>query len=82
MIAYAGLPSLGVGAEVELANQYKIPVVLLFERGRSVSRHVRGIPVVSAEIQFERREDALRELEVCLVDMISRLPLRSLVRKV
>jgi 2'-deoxynucleoside 5'-phosphate N-hydrolase len=75
MIAYAGLPSLGVGAEVELANQCKIPVILLFERGRSVSRHVRGIPLVSAEIQFERREEALGELEACLEDMIGQLPL-------
>ena len=82
MIAYAGLPSLGVGAEAELANQYKIPVILLFERGRSVSRHVRGIPVVSTEIQFGRREEAVRELEVCLVDMIGRRPSRSSVRKV
>jgi hypothetical protein len=38
VIAYTGLPSLGVGAEVELANQYKMPVIPLFERDRHSRR--------------------------------------------
>lgn len=82
VIAYAGLPSLGVGAEMELANQYGIPMVLLFERDRSVSRHIKGMPSVSLEVQFSSREDALRELDACLKDMIGRLSSQPSVRKV
>ena len=50
VIAYTGLPSLGVGSEIQLADVHGIPVWLLYEKGRPVSRMVRGNPAVKAEI--------------------------------
>jgi hypothetical protein len=82
MMADTGLPSLGVGAEVELANQYKIPVILHFERDRSVSRHIEGIPSVVREVQFSSREEALRDLDVCLKELIGSLPSQPSGRRV
>jgi len=59
VIAYAGFPSLGVGMELEIANQAGIPVLLLAESDAPLSRMARGCPAVIGEIRFTTREDAL-----------------------
>jgi nucleoside 2-deoxyribosyltransferase len=69
LIAYVGEPSLGVGSELELANQNKIPIILLYEDGKRVSRHVRGIPSVLKEIRFTSVEDCVYELSQYLNDL-------------
>jgi len=66
LIAYVGIPSVGVGAELGRAAMNGIPVILLYERGARVSRLVRGIPTVVAEIQFNDYEDALAQLKSVL----------------
>src|SRR5437868_394055 len=38
IVAYAGTPSFGVGIEVEIARERGIPVILVAERDRTVSR--------------------------------------------
>ena len=46
VVAYAGIPSFGVGIEVELAREHGIPVILVVERDRTVSRLLLGNPAV------------------------------------
>jgi 2'-deoxynucleoside 5'-phosphate N-hydrolase len=66
LIAYVGLPSLGVGQEIEIAREKNIPVVLLMEKDRKISRMARGNPVIIAEIHFSDFEDALSQLAAWL----------------
>lgn len=66
VIAYLGSPSLGVGMELAYADTNNIPVILLYEEGKHISRFPRGIPSVIAEIQFNSYEDALIKLETVL----------------
>lgn len=53
VVAYVGLPSLGVGMELELARVACCPVCLLWEPGQRVSRMVLGSPGVSESILLE-----------------------------
>ena len=46
LIAYAGIPSFGVGIEVELARERGVPVVVVAERDRPISRLLLGNPAV------------------------------------
>jgi hypothetical protein len=66
VIAYVGVPSIGVGIEVEMANHANKPVVILAEQtkmiGRRITRMVRGNPAVMAEISFRDFEDAKFQL--------------------
>lgn len=66
VVAYVGMPSLGVGIEVELAHHANTPVVIMFEKSkgeaRRISRLVRGNPAVKHEIAFDDFGDALKQL--------------------
>jgi nucleoside 2-deoxyribosyltransferase len=66
VIAYIGIPSLGVGMELAYAETHNIPIILLYERGRVISRIARGVPTIAAEIPFEDYEDALNRLREAL----------------
>src|SRR5712691_3795395 len=46
VVAYAGTPSFGVGIEVEIAREHGIPVILVAERDRVISRILVGSPAV------------------------------------
>lgn len=63
VIAYLGYPSFGAGMELAYAETNSIPIILLYERGKYVSRFPRGIPTVVSEIQFSNYEDALIQLK-------------------
>ncbi|HEV2251335.1 MAG TPA: sigma factor-like helix-turn-helix DNA-binding protein [Candidatus Limnocylindria bacterium] len=52
LIAYAGTPSFGVGIEVEIARERGIPVILVAERERTVSRILLGSPAVVDVVRF------------------------------
>ena len=52
LIAYAGTPSFGVGIEVEIAREHGIPVILVAERDRTVSRILLGSPAVVDVVRF------------------------------
>jgi sigma-70-like protein len=52
LIAYAGTPSFGVGIEVEIAREHAIPVILVAERDRTVSRILLGSPAVVDVVRF------------------------------
>lgn len=67
VIAYLGFPAFGVGMELAYAETNSIPIILLYEKGKYVSRFPRGIPTVVSEIQFNDYEDALAQLKSVLV---------------
>src|SRR3979411_1071770 len=52
VVAYAGIPSFGVGIEVELAREHSVPVVLVVERERTASRLLLGNPAVVEVVRF------------------------------
>lgn len=62
LVAYVGYPSLGVGQEIEIARENNIPVVMLMENDRRISRMARGNPAVVAEIHFADHDDGLHQL--------------------
>jgi len=66
VIAYMGIPSFGVGQEIEIAQAHGVPVLLLCERGKPLSRMTRGSPNVVAEIRFDDFEEALHKVEAIL----------------
>jgi nucleoside 2-deoxyribosyltransferase len=66
VIAYLGIPSFGVGMELAYAETNTIPLILLYEQGKNISRFPRGIPTIISEIQFSSHEDALAQLRSIL----------------
>jgi nucleoside 2-deoxyribosyltransferase len=69
VVAYVGRPALGVGQEIEIARANGIPVILLYERGRSVSRMVRGNPAVTVEVVGRDLDNILQELKYVLAQL-------------
>jgi hypothetical protein len=67
LIAYVGMPSLGVGAEIELARIAAKDVVLWWVEGEKVSRMARGNPAVVGEIIVRTKEELLVGLRKYLV---------------
>jgi nucleoside 2-deoxyribosyltransferase len=78
VIAYLGLPSFGVGMELAYAEINNIPLILLYERGKNISRFPRGIPTVISEIQFSSYEDALAQLRRILEQWSVEYPMQPL----
>ena len=66
MVAYVGEPSTGTGIEIEYARTHNIPVYLMFEESKRISRMLRGSPIVRGEIIFTAEEDALEKLGLLL----------------
>src|SRR5213593_2332185 len=67
VIAYAGVPSFGVGIEVELAREHGVPVVVVAERDRPVSRLLLGNPAVVEVVRFADLDGLRRALATALV---------------
>ncbi len=63
IIAYIGLPSLGVGMELAYAEDRNIPIILMYEKNKQISRFPRGIPTVIKEISFNNFSEGLTLLE-------------------
>lgn len=59
LIAYVGVPSLGVGMEIMLAYEQQKPVIAVYEKGRAVSRMVLGVVPPERRVEFESLEQAL-----------------------
>lgn len=66
VVAYAGIPSFGVGIEVELAREHGIPVILVVERDRTVSRLLLGNPAVVDVVRFADLDGLRRALLLAL----------------
>jgi len=71
VIAYVGIPSLGVGSEIEIARENDIPVILLYEKNKKISRMIRGNPAIMAEISFTNFDNALQQLQAFLEEHCS-----------
>ena len=66
MIVYLGEPTTGTGQEIEYAKEHNIPVYLLFEQGKQITRMVLGSPNIKEEIEFTSEDDALSKLDSLL----------------
>ncbi len=66
VIAYLGIPSFGVGLELEIAREQGVPVIALMEEGAKVSRMATGCPSITAKLRFTSYDDALRQLRTWL----------------
>jgi hypothetical protein len=66
MVAYMGEPSTGTGIEIEYAKTHNIPVYILYEKGKRISRMLRGCPAVKKEIVFTDFDDAVRQFDAFL----------------
>lgn len=66
MVAYVGEASTGTGIEIEHALAHNIPVVILYEKGKKVSRMLRGSPAIKQEIVYTDESDALKQFEAFL----------------
>ena len=71
LIAYVGEPSTGVGIEIQHANLLKIPVILLYEVDKKVTRLAKGIPNLAELIIFDSKKDALKRLDAAVAKVIS-----------
>src|SRR5205814_9051917 len=71
VIAYAGVPSFGVGIEVELAREHGVPVVVVAERDRPVSRLLLGNPAVVEVVRFADLDGLRRALTAALETVAS-----------
>src|SRR5437762_7432375 len=66
VIAYAGIPSFGVGIEVELAREHGVPVIVVAERDHPVSRLLLGNPAVVEVVRFAELDGLRRSLAAAL----------------
>jgi hypothetical protein len=66
LIAYAGIPSFGVGIEVELAREHAVPVIIVAERDRPISRLLLGNPAVVEVVRFVDLDGLRRALAAAL----------------
>ena len=84
VIAYVGVPSIGVGIEIEMAHHADKPVVILAEQtklvARRITRMVRGNPAVMSEIAFRDFEDAKIQLHQFLQGFVQEMSDEELPR--
>lgn len=66
LIAYVGEPTTGTGQEIEYAKEHNIPLYLLYEKGKIISRMVLGSPNLRGKIEFSDYNDALVQLDALL----------------
>lgn len=71
MVAYMGEPTIGTGIEIEFAKTHNIPVVILYEKGKKISRMLRGDPSVKKEIVFASEDDAIAQLDAYIKGLLA-----------
>ncbi len=69
VIAYVGYPSLGVGAELEHANNRGIPIIIISKIGERVSDFALGIPMVKEWFKYHSEDEALEWVYDYLKDL-------------
>ncbi|MBI2426414.1 MAG: amidohydrolase family protein [Candidatus Kerfeldbacteria bacterium] len=62
IVAYMSEPSHGVGMEIMLARMQQKPVILVYEKGRTISRMVLGAVPAANRIEFESEEEAIARI--------------------
>jgi 2'-deoxynucleoside 5'-phosphate N-hydrolase len=63
LIAYVGEPSLGVGAELEIARVTHTDIILWWFAGQKVSRMALGNPFAKVKIEAKNEEDLYRQVK-------------------
>ncbi len=73
VVAYIGIPALGVGAEIEMARSASVPVILICdsERQEGLSRLILGNPAVKDCLIFDHPDDLEDELRRSLYSIFS-----------
>ena len=71
LVAYAGIPSFGVGIEVEVAREHGVPVIVVAERDRPISRLLLGNPAVVEVVKFADLDGLRRALAAALAAVAS-----------
>jgi hypothetical protein len=66
VIAYVGQPSLGVGAELEIARVTASKIIVWYYKNDVVSKMALGTPAISAQIKAEDDNDLMQKLETYL----------------
>lgn len=72
IIAYVGIPSLGVGIELGWSQTLGIPTILLLEEGKKISRLPLGLETIIEIIEFQNFSDALVKIKAHLETLQSR----------
>jgi hypothetical protein len=66
IIAYVGAPSLGTGAELEIARIAASDIIVWWYKGEKVSRMCLGNPNVKYQIEVEDNQDLENQLKQIL----------------
>ncbi len=66
IVAYVGTPSLGVGAELEIARITASDIILWWFKGEKVSRMAKGNPAVSYQIEAKNEKELEKKLREIL----------------
>lgn len=69
VVAYVGIPSIGVGMELGLAVEWSIPVITFCENNIEVSPMVLGHPTLIRHIQFMTEKELMEKLNTTLVEV-------------
>ena len=79
IVAYIGIPALGVGAEIEMARTANVPVILLCETSKQekLSRLILGNPAVVDIVLFEKSDEFEEPLKKPLFSVFSKRNLDS-----
>ncbi len=72
LIVVALAPSWGGGIEVEMANRYGLPIIILQKKRKRTSRLLRGNPAVTEIICYRNKKDALSQLAIQLKLFVAR----------
>ena len=62
-IAEVSSPSHGVGMELQMAVEHKIPVITIIKEGVKISSMVTGLPVLKKVMYYDDFEDLSKKLE-------------------
>jgi 2'-deoxynucleoside 5'-phosphate N-hydrolase len=69
VIAYVGIPSMGVGMELGLAAEWSTTVITFCEEGVEVSPMVLGHPSLICHIQYENEAELVKKLNDTLAEV-------------
>ena len=72
VIAYVGLPSLGVGAELEIARITASDIIIWWFKNEKISRMAKGNPAVIKQIEAENENDLYDKLKKILNKMYAK----------
>ena len=63
VVAYVGSPSTGTGQELEIAEDNHVPIILVYEKNKKISRMVLGNPSVIKKVLFTTFQEAIPKIQ-------------------